>query len=84
MSKRNGDKARVNREQKKKALRRKHNRKLPGASESRITTPDVLIPASAESPFITSQLRRLPGESKDDPTALEIVVFKSPKGRPNN
>ena len=84
MSKRNGNKSRANLEQKKKAIRRKHSRKLLRDLRSKAVTQEVPGPAGVEGQFVSSRLRRLPGESAADPGTLEIVVLKAPKDRPND
>ncbi len=71
MSKRNGDKARTNRQHKAKLLQRKHSREL-GKPLERVATG--ASPNKDGAPVVSSRLRQLTVNGKSDPTALEIVV----------
>lgn len=84
MSKRNGDRARFNREQKKRMLRRTRSRELRKTWEDK--APGVETPPLAEggNQIIASRLRQLPGEHQADLAALEIVVYQVPQGERND
>ncbi len=71
MSKRSGDKARANRQQKHKLLQRKNSRELGKTSQRDAT---AAIPAEEGNQAGSSRLRQLMVDGKAHPTALEIVV----------
>jgi hypothetical protein len=81
MSKRSGDKARANRQQKQKMLQRKRSRELGGSSPRDATPPG---PAKDRNQVVASRLRQLIVDGKSDPTALEIVVSQSNPGGQND
>ena len=70
MSKRNGDKARTNRQHKAKLLQRKHSREL-GKPVERVATG--ASPNKEGEPVVSSRLRPLTADDKTDPTALEMA-----------
>ncbi|MEO6726597.1 MAG: hypothetical protein ABIU20_03550 [Blastocatellia bacterium] len=79
MSKRNGDKARTNRQHQAKLLQRKHSRELEKPLEHVTTEANQNKDGN---PVASSRLRQLAVNGKSDPTALEIVVSKSsPEGQ---
>lgn len=81
MSKRNGDKARTNRQHQAKLLQRKNSRALGKPSEAEAT---VASANKEGNPAVTSRLRQLKVDGKSDPTALEIVVSHTSPGGPND
>jgi hypothetical protein len=82
MSTRNGDKARANRERKKKEVRRKRIQELRKAPPSNTTKTVEPAPTNSDDRIVSSHLRRLP-EDKDAPgqggPGLEIVVQQAAK-----
>lgn len=79
MSQRNGDRAKYNRERKKRMLRRLRSRELQKSWKSKAAeaaTPPIVEDAP---PVIASRLRQLPGEHQADLAALEIVVYQAPQ-----
>ena len=81
MSKRNGDKARSNRQQKQKMLQRKHSRELGKPSKYMAMVPS---PVKDGGQIVSSRLRQLIVDGKADPSALEIVVQHAPQGGQND
>jgi hypothetical protein len=81
MSKRSGDRAKFNREHKKRMKRRKRGQELRKALVSKTTGPEVSIPTAAGDQVISSHLRQLSGDSNANSDqggrAFEIVVYKS-------
>jgi hypothetical protein len=84
MSKKNGDRARFNREQKKRMRRRKRGQELRKALGSKATGREVSIPTGDGDQVVSSHLRQLTGDNNADSDqggrAFEIVVHKSPSG----
>ncbi len=84
MSNKNGDKARFNREHKKRMMRRKRGRELRKTLGSKPTGLAAPIPTEDENPVVSSRLRQFTGESKADSDqdghTLEIVVYQTPTG----
>lgn len=86
MSTRNGDKARANRERKKKELRQRRTQELRKVLTTKTAVPAAPVVASDESQPVTSRLRRLPedkGAAEQGEPGLEIVVYRAPTGAAN-
>lgn len=86
MSTRNGDKARANRERKKKELRNRRTQELRKAPSHKTAEPAAPTPTDSEDQFVTSRLRQLPegkGLADQGEPGLEIVVYQAPAGEPN-
>lgn len=85
MSTRNGDKARANRERKKKELRSRRTQELRKAQPSKTAEPVAPAPADGDDQFVTSRLRQLPEDkgAAEQGEGLEIVVYRTPTGEPN-
>ena len=81
MSKRNGDKARANRQQKRKMRQRKHSQALGLPLEHKTATPGL---TKGGEQVVSSRLRQLIVNGKADPNALEIVVYQVPQGGQND
>lgn len=82
MSTRNGDKARANRERKKKELRNKRTQELRKAPPSKTAVPAPPATPSDENQLVTSRLRRQPQDNQGEPN-LEIVISRAPAGAAN-
>jgi hypothetical protein len=84
MSNRNGDKAKFNREHKKRMRRRKRARELRKTLGSKTMGQEATIHTEDGNRVASSRLRQLTGDSKADSDqgghALEIVVYKSGSG----
>jgi hypothetical protein len=84
MSKRNGNRAKFNREHKKRMRRRKRGRELRKTLGSKTTGREVLIPTEDRNRVVSSHLRQLTGDSNaysdQGGRAFEIVVYKSHSG----
>jgi hypothetical protein len=80
MSKRSVDKARSNKEREKKRRRRLRNQELRKAAENKTAGRESPALARDGNRIISSQLRHLTRDSKDDQDAgvLEIVVYRIP------
>lgn len=86
MSTRNGNKARANRERKKKEVRRKNIQELRKAPPSKTVTPAASAPTDSNDHLVTSRLRRLPEDKNvadQGESGLEIVVYRAPAGESN-
>ncbi|HEX9001996.1 MAG TPA: hypothetical protein VGB07_18960 [Blastocatellia bacterium] len=83
MSKRTGDRAKFNREHKKRVQRRKRNQELRQTLEVKAPGLESPPPAAAGKQLFTSRLRHLTGDQKNDATAFEIVVYQVPPGGQN-
>lgn len=76
MSKRNGDRAKHNREEKKRKTKRKRIQGLPKSLDSKVIEPLAGNPDRT----VTSRLRQLAGDQKTDAAAFEIVLYRSQQG----
>ena len=81
MSKRSGDKARSKKEREKKRRRRLHNQELRKATKNKAAGREAPAPDQDGNRIVSSQLRRVTGDSKDGSDqgegVLEIVVYRS-------
>jgi hypothetical protein len=81
MSNRNGDRAKFNREHKKRMRRRKRARELRKTLGSKTPGQEAPIHTEDGNQAFSSRLRQVTGDSKADSDqgghALEIVVYKS-------
>lgn len=77
MSKRNGDRAKYNRENKKRKIRRARVQELRKALKIKVPEPVTENSATGEEQIAKSRLRPLTGEAKIGATAFEIVVSPS-------
>jgi hypothetical protein len=88
MSKRNSDRAKFNREHKKRVRRRKRERELRTTLGSKTAGREVSIPTEDGNQVVSSHLRQLTGNSNaysdQGGIAFEIVVYKSPSGKPDD
>ena len=88
MSNRNGDRAKFNREHKRRMRRRKRSRELRKILGTKTTEREAPSPIEDGNQVVSSRLRQLTGDSKTDSDqgghALEIVVYKTPSGEPND
>jgi hypothetical protein len=84
MSKKTGDRAKFNREHKKRVQRRKRNQELRQTLEAKPAGLEAPLPVAEGKPFVTSHLRHLTGDQKTDATAFEIVVHQVPQGGQND
>ncbi len=75
MSKRNGDRAKYNRENKKRKSRRARVQELRKALKSKVPEPVAKNPAEIDKQIASSRLRQLTGDAKTDATFFEIVVY---------
>jgi hypothetical protein len=84
MSNRNGDRAKFNREHKKRMKRRKRGRELRKTVGSKTTGREVPIPTEDGNQVVSTRLRQLTGDTKADSDqgrhAYEIVVYQPPSG----
>lgn len=80
MSKRTGDRAKFNRESKKRKNRRRRVQELRIALKSKVINPVAENPAHGEKQNVNSRLRQLAGDAKNDATAFEIVVYPQRQG----
>ena len=84
MSKRNGDRARFNREHKKRMMQRKRDRELRKTLGSETTGREVSIPTEDANQVVSGHLRQLTWDgnaySDQGGRPFEIVVYKSPSG----
>ena len=80
MSKRNGDKARSNRQQKHKVLNRQRNRGLGTVSQQAVASN----PAQDANNNVSSRLRESRVNGQSDPSVMEIVVSHSSSGGRND
>ena len=82
MSKRSGDIARSNKKQEKKRRRRLRNQELRKATENKTAGREAPDPDRDGNRIVSSQLRRVTGDSKDGSDrgegVLEIVVYRIP------
>ena len=76
MSKSNGDRARANRQQKLKILRRNHSRALGMALERQATELSL---SKDGNQVVPSRLRQLTVNGKAVPNALESVAYQAPQ-----
>ena len=81
MSKRNGDKARANRQQKRKVLNRKRNRGSGKLSKQAVASGPAQNQNGNNN--VSSRLRLSTVNGQADPSALEIVVSRSRSGGKN-
>jgi hypothetical protein len=85
VSKRNSDRAKFNREHKKRMRRRKRERELRMTLGSKTAGREVSIPTEDGNQIASSHLRQLTGDnnaySDQGGIAFEIVVYKSPSGK---
>lgn len=81
MSKRNGDKARSNRQQKRKLLQRKRSRDERKKLEGKTAGVESPSPAGDGKQVVSSRLRQVAGESKSEPGAYEVVLSYDPSSR---
>ena len=81
MSKRSGDKARSKKEREKKRRRRLHNQELRKATKNKAAGREAPAPDQDGNRIVSSQLRRVTGDSKDGSDqgkdVLEIVVYRT-------
>ena len=80
MSKRNGDKARSNRQQKHKVLNRQRIRALGKESQQAVASS----PAQDENNNVSSRLRVSRVNGQADPSVMEIVVSHASSGGRND
>ena len=80
MSKRNGDKARSNRQQKHKVVNRQRIRALGKASQQAVASN----PAENGNNNVSSRLRVSRVNGQSDPSVMEIVVSHSSSGGRND
>jgi len=76
MSKRNGDRAKHNREEKKRKTKQKRVQSLPKTTDNIGTEP---LAANSD-PTVTSRLRQLTRDQKADAAGFEIVLYRSQQG----
>ncbi len=76
MSKRNGDRAKHNREEKKRKTKQKRVQGLRKFPDNNVTEPVAANPDQG----VTSRLRQLTGDQKTDAAGFEIVLYRSQQG----
>lgn len=77
MSKRTGDRAKFNREHKKRMQRRKRGQELRQTLEAKNSESEALASVVNDGQPAKSRLRQVTGDPKADLKAFEIVVYKS-------
>ena len=82
MSTNNGDKARANRERKKKELRNQRTQALRRVMSGKTAEPVAAALTDSDDQLVTSRLRRQPQDNQGE-SNLEIVVSRAPTGESN-
>lgn len=84
MSKRTGDRAKFNKEHKKRMQRRKRIQELRQTLTTKASETGARIPGDDGKPIVTSRLRQLTGDLKADSMAFEIVLYQAAEGEKND